>query len=103
MEVYLQTYCRFDQDDWVRLFAMAKFAYNNSRKANTILSFFEVLLGYHSRISYEDNRNLQSKFWAKDRNVAALPELIKELKVNLAESQELQTLKHNKHVMEHIY
>ena len=51
-----------------------------------MISPFEVLLGYHLQMSYEDNHNPRSKFWVTDENVAALYDLIKELKVNLMES-----------------
>ncbi len=77
---------------------MAEFAYNNFRQASTMMSPFETLLGYHPRMSYEDNRDSQSKSRTVDKNAAALRDLMKELKVNLAKSEELQTLYHNKHV-----
>ncbi len=51
-----------------------------------MMSPFEVLLGYHSRISYEDNRDSRSKSRTADENAAALRDLMKELKVNLTES-----------------
>lgn len=82
---------------------MAEFAYNNSRQASTMMSPFEALLGYHPRTSYEDNRDPRSKSRTADENAAALRDSIKELKVNLTESQELQTIYHNKHVKERRY
>ena len=103
MEVYLRAYCRFEQDDWVRWLAMAEFAYNNSRQTSTMMSPFEVLLAYDPRMSYEDNRDPRSKSRAADKNTAALRDLIKELKSNMAESQELQILYHSKHVKERTY
>ena len=80
----------------MRWLAMAEFAYNNSRQASTMMSPFEALLGYHPRMSYEDNCDPRSKSRTADG-------LMKELKVNLKESQELQTLYHNKHVKERTY
>ncbi len=103
IEAYLQAYCRFEQDDWVRWLPTAEFAYNNSRQASTMMSSFEALLGYHPRMFYEDNRDPRSKSRTEDRNAAALRNLMKELKVNLTESQELQALYHNKHVKERTY
>lgn len=68
-----------------------------------MISPFEALLGYHPRISYEDNRDPRSKSRTAGENAATLRDLIKELKVNLTESQELQTIYHNKHVKERTY
>ena len=89
MEAYLRAYCRFEQDDWVRWLPMAEFVYNDSRKASTMMSPFEALLGYHPQMSYKDNRDLRSKSRTADKNAIALHDLMKELKVNLVESQEL--------------
>ena len=49
------------------------------------MSPFEVLLGYHLPIRYEDNHDLQSKSRVVDENAVAICDLIKELKVNLTE------------------
>ena len=68
-----------------------------------MMSPFEVLLSYHPQILYEDNHDLRSKSRVADENAVALRDLIKELKVNLTELQELQTLYPHKHVKEHIY
>lgn len=68
-----------------------------------MMSSFEALLGYHLQISYEDNLYPQSKSRAADENAAALQDLMRELKGNLTESQELQILYHNKNVKEHTY
>ena len=103
MKAYLRAYSRFEQDDWVQWLPMSEFAYNNSRQASTTTSPFEALLGYHPRMSYEDNRDPQSKSRTADENAAALQDLMKELKMNLTESQELQTLYHNKHMKERSY
>lgn len=51
-------------------------------------------------MSYKDNCDLQSKSQMADENTAILRDLMKELKMNLAKSQELQTLYHKKHVKE---
>lgn len=44
---------------------------------------FEVLFGYHPRISYENNRDPQSKSQLADENAAVLCNLMKKLKTNL--------------------
>lgn len=54
-----------------------------------MIIIFEVLLNYHRKMSYKDNCDLWSKFQAGDKNEAVLHDLIKELTLNLKESQEL--------------
>ena len=82
---------------------MAEFACNISRQASTMTSLFNALLNYHPQISYEDNRDLGSKSQIADENVTVLRDLIKELKENLAESQELQAVYYNKYVKKHLF
>ena len=103
MEAYLRAYCRFDQVDLVFWLPMAEFAYNNSRKPSTMMRVFEALLGYHPRMSYKDNCDPRSKPRTIDENSVILRDLMKPLKVNLTESQELQAFHHNNHIMEHTY
>ena len=47
---------------------------------------------------YKDNHDLRYKSQTEDENKVALHDLMKELKVNLIESQELQAIYHNKNV-----
>ena len=82
---------------------MTEFAYNNLRQASTMMSPFEALLGYYPQMSYKDNCDLQSKSRLADENATALRDLMKELKTNLAESQERQTFYHNKNVKNRSY
>ena len=83
--------------------AMVEFAYNNSWQTSTMMSLFETLLIYHLQMFYEDNHDLRSKSRVADKNAVALRDLLKELKMNLTESQELQTFYYNKHLKERIY
>ena len=98
IEVYSQAYYGFEQDDWMRWLPMAEFANKNSRQANNIISPFQTLLGYYLRISYENNRDSWSKSWVENKEAVALRKLRREIKTNLAESQELQILYRNKNV-----
>lgn len=61
------------------------------------------MLGYLPRMFYKDNSDPQFKSWTVDKNTAILRNMIKELKVNLTESQELQIFYQNKHIKKHIY
>ncbi len=53
------------------------------------MSVFEALLGYHPRMCYKDNCDLRSKSRTIDENAVTLRDLMKLLKVNLIELQEL--------------
>ena len=50
-----------------------------------MVNTFETLLSYHLQMSYKSKRDLESKFWAANKNMATLHDLMKELKVNLTE------------------
>ena len=66
-------------------------------------SLFQALLIYYPRITYNNNYDMRSKSKIVDENIAALHNLMKELKVKLTESQELQVVYHKKHVKEGTY
>ena len=51
---YLRTYVNFEQDDWIALLFITKFAYNNSKNAFIGLSPFEVMTGYFPRMTFEE-------------------------------------------------
>ena len=63
-----------------------------------MIGSIEVLLGYLPWMSYKNNCDLQSKSRTADENPAKLHNLMKELKTNLTELQELQVLYHSKHI-----
>lgn len=53
------------------------------------MSLFEALFVYHLRMFYKDTYESQSKSQIANKNIAVLRNLMKELKINLAGSQEL--------------
>ena len=63
MEVYLQAFVNFEQNDWARLLPMAEFAYNNVKNASTGHTPFELNCGYHLRVFFEEDTDccFQSK------------------------------------------
>ena len=61
MKAYLRAFVNFEQNDWARLFLIAEFIYNNTKKATTGHIFFEFNYGYYPRVSYEKNLDLCSK------------------------------------------
>ena len=57
MEVYLQTFVNFKQNDWARLLPMAEFTYNNAKNSSNGNTPFELNCGYHPCVSFEENTN----------------------------------------------
>ena len=55
METYLQTFINFEQNNWVKLLPMAKFAYNNAKNTSTSHTFFELNCGYYFCVFFEKN------------------------------------------------
>ena len=51
LEQYLQVYCNYQQDNWLDLLPITKFAYNNALNAITGISPFFANKGYHLSIS----------------------------------------------------
>ena len=61
MEVYLQAFVNFDQNDWARLLLMVEFAYNNAKNASINHTPFELNCRYHPRVFYKKDLNSRSK------------------------------------------
>ena len=72
MDVYLQAFINFEQNDWVKLLLIAEFAYNNAKNASTNHTPFELNCKYHSQISYEKDIDFRSKFKSTDKLLAEL-------------------------------
>ncbi|QRV77936.1 Retrotransposable element Tf2 protein [Ceratobasidium sp. AG-Ba] len=51
VEIYLQHYVAYKQDDWVGILPMAEFAYNNSVNSSTNQTPFFACYGFHPRFS----------------------------------------------------
>ena len=54
MKQYFRVFVNFEQNDWVSLLFMTKFAYNNNKNASTNLSFFEIMTNYSFRMTFEE-------------------------------------------------
>ena len=52
IELYVRTFTNYEQDDWMDLLPLAKYAYNNSVSQGTKLSPFFVNYGYHPRTNW---------------------------------------------------
>ena len=88
MEVYLQAFINFKQNDWVRLLPIAKFPYNNAKNASTGHTPFELNCGYHSQILYKNKVNPRSKSKSANNLSKELKDLMIVYQKNLYHDQE---------------
>lgn len=77
---------------------MAKFIYNNTKNPSTDYIPFELNCGYHTRVSFEEDVDLCSRFRFTDKLVDELRELMEICFLNLLYAQDLQKRAHNKGV-----
>ena len=103
MEAYLRAFANFEQNDWVKLLPIAKFAYNNAKNASTGHTPFELNCGYHSRVSFEEDTNPCSRSKIADELSAKLRELMTICQENFYHAQELQNRAYNKSVKPRSY
>jgi hypothetical protein len=47
LDLYLHTFCSFEQDNWNEILAMAEYAYNNSVTSTTAISLFDAIYESH--------------------------------------------------------
>ncbi len=83
MEVYLQAFVNFEQDDWTRLLSIAEFAYNNAKNTSTGHTPFELNCGYYPQASYEEDVDPCSQSKSADELVTKVRELMTVCKENL--------------------
>ena len=76
MEVYLQAFVNFEQNDWARLLPMAEFAYNNAKNSSTGHMPFELNCGYHLCVFFEEDTDPRSQSKSADKLLAKLQDLI---------------------------
>ena len=103
MEVYLQPFVNFEQNDWARLLLMAEFAYNNVKNTSTGHTLFELNCGYYPQMSYKENVEPRSQSKSADKLSIKLRELMIVCQKNLYHAQELQKQAHNKGVKPRSY
>ena len=89
MEAYLSAFLNFEQNNWARLFLMAKFAYNNTKNASTCYILFELNCGYHACVSYKKDVDHCSKSKSADDLANDLGELMIVCRENLHHTQNL--------------
>src|SRR5260221_8695782 len=98
LEQYLWGYMNYQQDNWVTLLLMAKFAYNNATNTTTGVSPFFANKGYHLEITSD----LQAKTSSAEAQtfMADLECIQAELKENITQAQERYQKNVDKHRVE---
>ena len=86
---YLWPFVNWEQNDWVYLLLMAKFAYNNAKNASTGYTLFELNYSFYPQVFFKDNIDYYSKTRSVDKLVNELRELIDICQQNLLYAQEL--------------
>ena len=89
MEAYFQAFVNFKQNDWVRLFSIAEFAYNNTKNASTGHTPFELNYGYHLWVFYKKKLDPRSKSKTAEKLSSELWNLIAGCQQNLHHAQKL--------------
>ena len=90
MKQYFRIFVNFQQNNWIELLSMIEFVYNNSKHAFTQISSFETMQKYISKISFEKFANFKIKSKSAKKHVEELIELMRILKINLAQTQKQQ-------------
>jgi hypothetical protein len=93
MEQYLQAFCNYEQDNWVELLPLAKFAYTNVIHASTRITPFWANYHYHPVMQFKAPKqpsSLDSEIQAHTFG-AGLEETHQTLHKNLLEAQPNQT------------
>src|SRR5207248_10176583 len=81
LEQYLQIFCIYHQDDWVKLLPFAEFSYNNSVNTSTKMILFYAIYGQHPHSVWP---SIQEKYVADNKFVDWLETLREELRENLS-------------------
>ena len=89
IEAYLQAFINFEQNDWVRLLPIAKFAYNNVKNASTGYTPFELNCGYHLWVFYQEDLDPRSKSRTAEKLFSKLQKLMTVCQQNFYYAQKL--------------
>ena len=103
MEAYLRVFVNWEQNNWVRLLPMAKFAYNNAKNANTGYTPFKLNYSFYPRVFFKDDIDPCSKSRFANKLAKELKKLMDICQQNLLHAQELQKRAHDKSVKHQSY
>ena len=61
IEIYLQTFVNYEQNDWARFLLIAEFAYNIAKNTRTGYTPFKLNCEFYPRVSYKEDINPRSR------------------------------------------
>ena len=83
MEIYFIVFINWEQNNWVKLLLISKFAYKNIKNANISYIPFEFNCRFYPQILFKENVNLHSKSCLANKLADKLKELIEICSQNL--------------------
>ena len=98
MEVYLQAFVNFEQNDWAKFLPIAEFIYNNVKNTSTSHTPFKLNCEYYSCVSFEKDVEPRSRLMSTGELLSKLRKLMSVCHKNLFYAQELQKQANNKGV-----
>lgn len=75
MEVYFKVFVHWEQNNWKRLFPMAKFTINNAINASIDYSLFVSYYGFNPRVLFKKDVKTRSKCHLANKLADKLAEL----------------------------
>ena len=96
VEVYLQVFVNFKQNNWARLLLIAKFAYNNTKNTSISHTSFKLNYDYYLWMLYKEDIDSRSKSKSTDKLLVKLRKLIIICQENLYHTQEILKRAHNR-------
>ena len=96
MKQYFRTYVNFAQDNWISLFFMIEFAYNNANNVSIDMSSFKANLNYNFRMIFEKDFDFKFRIFVALNQSKTLRQSIVVLKNEFVEIQKYQTKFKNK-------
>ena len=96
MKQYFRTYVNFAQNNWVFLFFMIEFAYNNANNVSIDMSSFKANLNYSFRMIFEEDFDFKFRIFVALNQSKTLRQIIVVLKNEFVEIQRNQTKFKNK-------
>ena len=79
----------WEENDWVQLLLMAKFAYNNSKNTNINHTFFKLNCSYHPQIFFKNKYNIYFRSFSANKLATKLKKLMNIYCQNFLYAQDL--------------
>jgi hypothetical protein len=99
LEMYLQIWCSYHQDNWHKWLRSAQFSYNNKAHSSTGISPFMAVNGQHPYDGY--NLRRQVNMPAATERAAQHKKTLQEVESALKDAKRRMKEQYNKHVRDH--